>query len=291
MISVSEHMKKKLTSIIFLILATFVSGQSSDILIWKTDTLNLYLNPLELKSDWNEIDQKISTQIEKQRVKKSKDIETEVILWGNYNTEWLIENDSLYLTKISSSYDNEELTEFENFFLNNENRKYANWVNSSLITFDGQCIVCLRTHHRNTNVYPHEKLLEFKNGVLIGTTDFKNKVLKESKFFAADPNTYQNFIYNNIQWGKLPELSNKHFQVWVSIEPTKNGKLKKIDLKNTYLIDYSNFIDDPENIYIKEAIRITRKIPDWNVIVRHNKILNQGISIVFDEHMKKKYAR
>lgn len=123
------------------------------------------------------------------------------------------------------------------------------------------------------------------------TEEYKNAILKESKLLSSDPNTYQNFIYKNIKWNKLPDLSNRHFQVYVSIEPEKNGNLKKIDWENTFLIDGSKLINDPENIYIKEAVRITKKIPNWNVIIRHNKIINQGISIVFNEHMREKYAR
>jgi hypothetical protein len=85
-------------------------------------------------------------------------------------------------------------------------------------------------------------------------------------------------------------LSNKHLQAWVSVEPRKNGKLRNIDWENTFLIDGSNLIDDPENTYIKEAVRIAKKIPEWNVVIRHDKILNQNLSIVFNEQMKKKYG-
>jgi hypothetical protein len=284
-------MKTKLTTIIFLLITTIFIGQNIDIVVKETDTLNLYSNPLELRSDWNIIDKKISNQIEKSRIDESKGSEIYMIPWRNYSTEWLIENDSLFLTKIRSLYNYEELEIVsEDFILNKENRIYSSWVDSSLIIFVGKCIVCIKTHHNFSSVYPNEKLLEFKNGVLINITHFENKVLKESKFFSY-PNTYQDFIYKNINWGKLPDLNNRNFQAWVSIEPTKNGKLKKVDWEDTYIINELNLIDDTANIYLKEAIRITKKIPDWNVVIRHGKILNQVISIVFDEHIMEKYAR
>jgi hypothetical protein len=266
-------------------------GQSTDVLIWKSDTLNLYSNPLKLKADWEQLNQVITSQIELNRIEKSKDSVILIYIWGNYKTECFIENDSLYLTDLSSLYSSEKSIELNKVFATAEKRIFVDRVNSSLITFNGPCIVCTGTHHKNTSIYPNEKLFEFKNGVLIKTTDYKNSVLRESKFSSSDPNVYLSFIYRNVEWSKLPDLSNKHLQVWVSVEPIKNGKLRNIDWENTFLIDGSNLIDDPENIYIKEAVRIARKIPEWNVVIRHNKILNQNLSIVFNEQMKKKYGR
>ncbi|PKP18869.1 MAG: hypothetical protein CVU07_01060 [Bacteroidetes bacterium HGW-Bacteroidetes-23] len=282
---------KKLIHILMLSTTIIVSGQSSDILISKSDTLNLYSNPLELRIDWEQLDQAIFNEIEDIRTEELKDSIIEFNPWGNYKTEWLIENDSLFLTKITSSYDSDYNVSLEKLFSTSKNRIFADWLNSSLIIFSGNCIVCTGTHHKNTSIYPNEELFDFKNGVLKKTEEYKNSVLKESKLLSSDPNTYQNFIYQNIKWNKLPDLTNRHFQVYVSIKPGKNGKLKNIDWENTYLIDGSKLIGDPENIYIKEAVRITKKIPNWNVIIRHNKIMNQGISIVFNEHMREKYAR
>jgi hypothetical protein len=282
---------KKFIYIVTIIFATMANGQSTDVLIWKSDTLNLYSNPLELKADWEQLNQVITSQIELNIIEKSKDSVILSYFWRNYKTEWFIENDSLYLTDLSSLYSSEISIGLNKVFSTTEKRIFADWVNSSLTIFRGTCIVCRGTHHKNTSIYPNEKLLEFKNGVLIKTTDYKNSVLRESKFSSSDPNVYLSFIYRNVEWSKLPDLSNKHLLVWVSVEPRKKGKLRNIDWKNTFLIDGSNLIDDPKNTYIKEAVRIAKKIPEWNVVIRHDKILNQDLKIVFDEHMKKKYDR
>jgi hypothetical protein len=287
---VYSGLMKKFIYIVSIIFATMANGQSTDVLIWKSDTLNLYSNPLELKADWEQLTPVITSQIELNRFEKSKDSVILINFWRNYKTEWFIENDSLYLTDLSSLYSSEKNIGLNKVFSTIEKRIFADWVNSSLTTFRGTCTVCMGIHHKNTSIYPNEKLLEFKNGVLIKTTDYKNSVLRESEFLSSDPNIYYSFIYRNVEWSKLPDLSNKHLQVWVSVEPRKNGKLRNIDWKNTYLIDGSNLIDDPENTYIKEAVRIAKKIPEWNVVIRHDKILNQNLSIVFNEQIKKKYG-
>ena len=58
-----------------LILGTIVQlcGQSSDILIWEKDTLNLYSNPLEKRVDWQKINQSISEQIEEHLLATNND--------------------------------------------------------------------------------------------------------------------------------------------------------------------------------------------------------------------------
>jgi hypothetical protein len=53
---------KKLIYIVTIVFATMANGQSSDVLIWKYDTLNLYSNPLELKTDWEQLNQVITNQ-------------------------------------------------------------------------------------------------------------------------------------------------------------------------------------------------------------------------------------
>ena len=44
---------------------------------------------------------------------------------------------------------------------------------------------------------------------------------------------------------------------------------------------------DPDNVFLKEAFRIARLVPDWDVIYRKNEILSQQLVIIFDKRMKK----
>ena len=55
--------------------------------------------------------------------------------------------------------------------------------------------------------------------------------------------------------------------------------------------DVNEIITDRNNIFIKEAIRIAGLIPDWDVVYQRGKIVSRGLSIVFDDRNKNKYAR
>lgn len=281
---------KKIIQIILFIVATGANGQS-DLLIWKSDTLNIYSNPLKLKKNWNQLDQTITDRIEEYRFGKNKDSVIAIIPWKNYKTEWLIRNDSLYLSKIISLYEPNDDLNLQEIFQTEQRLIFVDWVDESIITFDGTCIICTGNHGKNSSIYPNETVFKFHNGVLSGKTDYRNFISKKSKFSSANPNEYLRFVYENINWNKMPDMGDKNYQVSITIKPKNNGKLKEIDWENSYLIVGNSIIEDRENIFIKEAIRIAKKIPDWDVVIRQDKILNQAITILFSEEMKDKYAR
>lgn len=276
-----------------LILGTIipVCGQSSDVLIWEKDTLNLYSNPLEKRTDWQKINQSISEQIEVHLLATSNDSIIEISPFlQNYKTEWRIEKGNLYLTKITN-FENLELS----INLNTTSKDIelpiiADWLNDSLIVFEGNCIVCESNHLRNNSIYPNELILEFRKGSLVNKSRYKNEILRKSKLSDLNPSEYLEYIYSKVNWNQLDKMD-KTIQAYVSIEPDENGRLKKIDWENTYLISDNNIIKNKQNRFLKEAIRIAKYIPDWTVILRHEKILNQGISIIFSQEMKEKYAR
>ncbi|QWX82526.1 hypothetical protein H0I23_08545 [Cellulophaga sp. HaHaR_3_176] len=276
-----------------LILGTIVQvcGQSSDILIWKKDTLNLYSNPLEKRTDWQKINQSISKQIEEHLLATSNDSIIEISSFlQNYKTEWRIEKGNLYLNKITS-FENLELSiDLITKSKNTELPIFAEWLTDSLIIFKGNCIVCESNHLKNTSIYPNELILEFRKGTFVNKSKYKNRVLKKSKLSDLDPNQYLEYIYSKINWSQLDKMD-KNIQAFVSIEPDKNGKLKKIDWEYTYLISDNNIITNKQNRFLKEAVRIAKYIPDWTVILRHEKIMNQDLSIIFSPEIKEKYAR
>lgn len=208
---------------------------------------------------------------------------------GNYKTEWLIKNDSLYLTKITSFYDNSKIN-YQQWLQTEQKSIFASWVNENLIVHKGNCIICINNHYKKTSVYPNETVLKFQNGIVINAKNYINRISKTSRFLSLNPNGYLDFIYKKIEWENIPELNDKHYQVWISVTPNKNGKLKNIDWENTFMLIDNTIITDKENPFIKEALRIVRQIPDWNIVIRHDNILNQQILIVFNAQIRDKYA-
>ncbi len=284
-------MNKIFSYILILGAIAQICGQSIDVLIWEKDTLNLYSNPLENRNDWKEINQSISEKIEEHHLATSKDsiIESSPFL-QKYNTEWRIEKGNLYLTKITS-FENLELNvDLTTIFKNKELPIFAEWFTDSLIVFKGNCIVCESNHFKNTSIYPNEFILEFRKGTFVNEFRYKNQVLKKSKLSDLDPNEFLEYIYSKVNWSQLDKMD-KTTQAFVSIEPDINGKLKKIEWENTYLISDNNIITNRQNRFLKEAVRIAKEISDWTVILRHGKIMNQDISIIFSPEIKEKYTR
>lgn len=278
---------KIIINILVFLSITLITAQSSDVLIWNSDTLNLYSNPLKLKPEWDEL---ISLKIENERSSENKDSVMETLIFlGNYKTEWLIKNDSLYLTKITSFYDNSKIN-YQQWLQTEQKSIVASWVNENLIVHKGNCIICNNNHYKKTSVYPNETVLKFQNGIVINAKNYINRISKTSRFLSLNPNGYLDFIYKKIEWENIPELNDKHYQVWISVTPNKNGKLKNIDWENTFMLIDNTIITDKENPFIKEALRIVRQIPDWNIVIRHDNILNQQILIVFNAQVKDKYA-
>ncbi len=283
-------MKKIFIIILVLSIKITAIGQNNNILIWKSDTLNLYSNPLELRTDWKKLEETISIKIEKTLPFKNKDSVYEVLIWGNYETEWQINENKLYLSGIISLEKPFNRINIQEVFHSKEKRIFADWVNDELILFNGKCIICTGNHARNTSIYENETSITFKKGILKSLENHKNHIERKSQFRVnSNPNEYLNFIYSNINWNALPEMGNEYFQVVVSINPNKKGLLKSIDWENTYLINGNNIIQNKKNIFIKEAVRIAKIIPDWNVIIRQGKIERESLVIIFNKEQKTKY--
>ncbi|PVW13904.1 hypothetical protein [Marixanthomonas spongiae] len=285
---VNEHMNKFFTYILILGVIGQTSGQSTDILIWEKDTLNLYSNPLEKRTDWEKINKSISEQIHDYQFNANNDSIIEISpFFQNYKTEWKLEKGKLYVTKITTYHDLGLRLDRIN---NNKLPLFAHWLTNELVVFDGNCIVCESNHSRNTSVYPNELILEFRKGILVNKSEYQNRILKKSKLSDLDPSEYREYLYSKINWSELGKMD-KTIQAFVSIQPDRNGKLKKIDWENTYLISGNKMITDKKNKFLKEAIRIVKSVPEWNVILRCEEIMNQGLTIVFSQEMKEKYAR
>ena len=101
------------------------------------------------------------------------------------------------------------------------------------------------------------------------------------------------YAYNNVNWSIIPDMQNKHIQLFVGIQPGENGLSDSIITKNTYALIYGDtiVISDTNNIFIREAIRVARTIPEWPVIRKRNSILPCGIGFLLDEDTRKKYVR
>lgn len=295
-------MKKCRNILLFLLisLTANATSQVGDILIWKGDTLQLFSNPLELRSDSKELSKIIASELENEyRRLYPKKYETEegvslisTACWRGCVAEWTIISDKIYLSNIYVWHDNKVKVDLKKIFGNEltGNLLFANWVTGKLYVPKGRCVEYVHLGYKS--IYETETVIEFNDGVLIASKTYNNYIAKKSKFTTdPNPNNYLEFVYSKVNWEQLPDLKNKHFQVSIGVQPNQDGQIDSLLSNYTYLLDSSELITDTTNIFIKEAIRIVKLIPDWDVIYQRDTIVPRVILLLFDENQKRKYAR
>jgi len=272
---------RTLAAIIILIISILklnATGQIGDIIIWNGDTLTLISNPLD---QYESIDSLLPVLFGKEEPSINS------ACWRGYIAEWSLINNHLYLTNIYSC--NFEIKAdlkllFPQYCI--DGKIFASWVNGPIFIPKGNCIEFINLDY--DSVYEREIELEFKNGLLLDTLTYHNKILRRSDFLYTPE-----YAYNKFNWEKIPDIRNNRIQLYVGIQPREDGSIDSIITRNTYALIYGDaiVISDTNNIYIKEAIRVARTIPEWPVTLKRNTILPCGISLLFDEDTRKKYVR
>ena len=295
-------MTKTLTILLFLFisLATNATSQFGDILIQQGDTFALFSNPLELRSNCEGLSKNIIAELEyEDRRLYPEKYEAEAVesmsstaCWRGYLAEWTLINDKIYLSNIYACHNNKVKVDLIKIFGEElkENLLFGNWITDKLVVPLGNCIEYVNLDYKS--IYETETIMEFKDGILVTSKTYNNYIARKSKFTSdPNPNNFSKFIYTQINWDKLPDLTNKHIQISIGIQPNPEGKIDSLLSDYTYMLDSSTLIIDRNNIFFKEAIRIAELIPDWDVIYQRGRIVSRNLTIVFDETYKKKYAR
>lgn len=288
----------KLTLLVFLLIALTASAtsQSGDILIWKGDTVRLFSNPLELRPDWEKLHKSIIVELEKederlypQKYKGEVEELGSTACWRGYTVEWKIVDDKIYLNNIYACYDRKVKINLKKLFFKefSFDLLFANWISGKLFIPKGKCIYWQNFGY--DSIFENEIVLEFENGILKETTAYSNFIKKSSKFTLDPTLDYLDFINRNINWDKLPDLKNEHYQVFVGIQPNYEGAIDSIIWKDTYMVYGAKLITDRYNVFIKEAVRIAKLMPDWDVIYQRGSIVARCISVVFNKYRIKKY--
>lgn len=287
--------KKVLIVIVISILPTicFATSQDVDRLIWNNDTLVMFSNPLDKYCDSCNIGYLIQDKL---RTKDSllypgkylnehEELSSSICSRG-YFAEWILIKDKLYLNKIRACHDSNLTLSVKEVFQGNNEKLYADWYSGEIILPKGECL-----GYDYYAIYKEEVVLKFSTGLLVNSTTYKNSIVKKSSFFY---NYYtkesQQFIYGNIQWNKFPKFHGKTITAFVCVQPNKNGQIDSIQTKYTYAINDKGMITDLDNIYIKEAIRIAKTLPEWDVVYQRGNIVSITITIYFNNIMKNKYA-
>jgi hypothetical protein len=273
--------------LLFLSIQSFGTAQIPDILIYKGDTLSLFDCPLDYFPDKGLTNPK-------KLFGSSGCLYT--ACYRNYVATWTIEDDKLYLLSIrnacyptdmkyvSVSYNHggdtlgTEYANLETIFpdRNVNGRVPANWVNAKLISPKGKILYYI--HDGFMSIFEKEIEFTIENGTLIQTQYFDNSKTKISKY-TQDPELLKEFIKNNINYSNVPE-QDKPVKVMVGIlSVTEDGK-----------IDNVKIIRSTNEVFDKEAERVVKSIPQWDVFYRHGKFTRGAswmIPVVFEWESKK----
>lgn len=279
-------MKGTIPILLFILISikSFGTAQIPDIIIYKGDTL--LLHNLPLNSFPNE-----------------KIIVPKVLFGGsgcfytaclrNYVATWEIIGDELFLISIKNACYPTSMKGVSASFKGGVSRdstgteyadlstlfpkKYkdgkvrADWVNGKLFAPQGKLLYYF--HDGFQSIYEKELQFTLENGIIIKSKELDNTKTRKSKY-TEDPKLLMEFISNNIKLENLPKSDSIKRRVIVAvISSDKNGK-----------IDSVKVVRGVNEIYDKEALRIIKMIPDWDILYKHGQKIEIGwtIPIFFD---------
>ncbi len=253
-------------------LKTFATAQIPDLLVYKGDTLSIFANPLELFPDIDSL---------RLRLFGNKAGCSSTACWREYQAEWLIENEQLYLIGIYSCcyYEDSLRSNLENLFPEKyfDGKVKADWVTGDILSPQGKRLYYV--HMGYESLFETEVEFKFDKGILIGIKKYDNSKSKES-VFSQNSQKLIEFIYSNINWSTLPKTDEKNIKVYLQFSANENGIIDSVDVMRGYSPPFDN-----------EAIRVVKSIPEWDIYYRHGKHERRAwtLPIVFSKKNKRKY--
>lgn len=256
----------------FTVLAT---GQTPDIFIYQGRKYALLDTPLEGYPDIDKIRHKIFGE-------RTEEAGYNTSCWRAYMAEWTLENNQIFLTNIySCEYDRDSIkSNLPDIFgdLCIDGKVKADWISHELLIADGKMILY---HNDGFRYYfEKEKGFFFEKGDLTKVADYDNSKMKKSEFF-DNHKLIVPFIYSNIRWDSLPDVSDKNIRVIVTFASGETEKPENITI-----------IRGSDNAVFNEEAKRVVGLLKWNVYYKKGKVERFGyiIPVVFSEEMKTKYS-
>jgi hypothetical protein len=251
---------------------TFATSQIPDRLIYNGDTLSIFANPIEQLYD--------NDSIRPYFFGKNEGCAS-TACWRGYVAEWIILDDFLYLTGIYSCcyYEDSIKADLKELFgakFINGNVK-ADWFTADIISPQGKLLYYI--HMGYESLYETELEFQFVNGKLIGTKTYDNSMSRESEY-SQDSEKLKEYIYSNINWSALPKFKKKDVKVFIQFSANEKGNIDSVKVMRGY-----------NSIFDKEAVRVVKTIPNWDVYYRHgeHQRMNWTLPINFSEANRTNY--
>lgn len=253
---------------------SFSTGQAGDILIFENKKYELLDTPLESYPQIDSI---------RDNLFGGKDGGLSTACWRGYIAEWTIENEKIFLTNIYSyNYfsDGDSLkSNLKDLFGEKciGNKVKADWISKELLVADGEMI--LYHHDAFIRFYEKERGFFIENGNLIDVVDYDNSKMKKSEYF-ENSELLLPFIYSNIQWDSIPELTNEKERVVINFSSGESEKPENIEVLR----------GSTNPVFNEEAKRVIGLLK-WNVYYKKGKPkrFRYTIPVIFSQEYKDKY--
>ena len=265
--------------IAIVFLGVFATPQGSDELVYNGDTLSVYLNLLpnefyKANFDWGE-------GILNDNVFGNKKPCWITACGNGYQAMWEIIEDQLYLTGIYSCCYSEDSIKADLDLLfkhkSNNGKVKADWVSEKNI-HGGKGIIFF---YHEIIVFKQEMEFEFLEGKLLNIKTFDNSNSRQSTY-SHNFMKLDNFIYTNIDWDNLPKQK-EPIIIDVLFSANEDGIIDTVEIEKK----------SDNDIFNKEAVRVIKLIPDWDVIMFKGQHFRgqSGMRIVFSEENRKRYTK
>lgn len=228
----------------------FGTTQIPDFVIYQRDTLPIRSAPLE-----EYLNRKGDRKIGGIEMKSNC-----TALWKGYVGTWKIEKDSLFLVGIETNCCGKNPIKIDIRKEFGLNKVFADWVSLEIVIPFGKQISYI--HQGCEAIYEYEKGFEFINGKLIRINNYNNSKSRKS-VSSKDAKTIHKFFYKNIDWNLVEsqKLGNPN-RVIIKFQVDKDGKPIEIEI----IRGINQQID-------KEAERIVKLIPEWDVCYRKGNLV------------------
>lgn len=240
---------KKILGLLILISISqlgFSTGQVPDYLVVGNDTIAIFSNPLEQYFE----------KVGNREIIGLKGCGS-TACWRGYKAIWKLQNDSLFLTAITSCHTGDWCTDTRDADLDlmfgddyKNNSVFASWVTGEIMAPKGELVQYI--HMGYASVYEQEQIFTFKSGIKTKVKIKSNRKLarearslKKARIIQESvPDTMYFYVKNNLDWDtlKTPYLDlcdDKYILTY-----NRRGKIKKT------WVDW-------------EGITFSEKVVDW----------------------------
>lgn len=251
----------------------YATSQIPDFLYYRGGTLQIYTNPLEYHLQIDSLRPKL---FGKQKGGNS------TACWREYIAYWELKNKKLYLVNIAScdSYEDQIVADLKSLFKKKfmDGKVFADWFTGTISSPRGKLIHYV--HMGYESIYEKDVEYNFVQGKFKDSLVFNNR--GKETIYTRELDSLPTFIYSNIKWEGLPQLSRDSSRVIVQFSGNEKGVVDSVKVIRGF---------NKELEY--EAIRVIKLLPEWDTLFYHGEFIRcvWVMPILFNEEFRQKYSK